>query len=267
MAQAPYLSRAVAVAREAGQLILQANRKSMSVDFKSAIDPVTEVDIACEKLIVSRLQESFPDHKFLCEETAKPPFQLDSSPTWIVDPIDGTTNFVHGIPVVAVSIGLWVDSLPVVGVVYNPLMDECFTAERTQGAHLNDRKLNCSGGAHEIAKAVVCTGIGYDRTETYITHALETQRALLTKGVRSLRVIGSAALSMCYVACGRFDCYYEHGVKPWDTAAGCLVIQEAGGSVTMFGGQGFDLCAGEVACFANPALSTPITACISPYGV
>lgn len=220
------LEVALSIAREAGEVIREAFLRPKDVIHKGAVDLVTETDKAVEKLVISRLQERFPTHLFLGEETTEKEV-ITNEPTWCIDPIDGTTNFVHRYPFSAVCIALCIDKTPVVGVVHNPILGETFYAAKGQGAFLNGKPLSVSPTT-ELSQAVVATNIGYDRTEKGIDFTLGNLRALLLRSVRAVRLCGSAALGVCDVAVGRVDAYYEWGVRSWDIAAAVCIAREAG---------------------------------------
>ena len=195
-------------------------------------NPVTEADHASEKAIFSTIKEKFPDHYILSEEAGK--IVQDSAYKWIIDPIDGTINFAHGIPLNCVSIGIEHEGEMVMGCVYNPHMNELFFAEKGKGATLNDKPIRVSVETEAI-KACLVTGFPY----TYLDMAngpLEIFERFIRKGV-PVRRLGSAAIDLCWVAAGRFDGFYEHKLEAWDSAAGFLMVEEAGGRVTDFKGN------------------------------
>jgi myo-inositol-1(or 4)-monophosphatase len=197
---------------------------------------VTEADHAAEKAILLVIKQQFPDHQILAEETGE--IIQDSSYKWIIDPIDGTVNFAHGIPLNCVSIGVEKDREIVLAAVYNPHLNEFFFAEKGQGATLNDKPIHVSSQT-ETAKACLVTGFPY----TYINMPngpLEIFERFIRKGV-PVRRLGSAAIDLCWVAAGRFDGFYEHKLEPWDSAAGYLIVEEAGGKVTDFEGNKFSV--------------------------
>ena len=235
----------------AGALLRQNFYKPHRITFKGAIDPVTESDLQSQELIVALIRRSFPDHGFLAEETAgecgydglRPPAipSPASEPRpcrWIIDPLDGTVNFAHGLPAFCVSIAFEVEGRLEYGVVYDPLRDELFEGRRGQGALLNGRAIQVSG-IDRLDRALVATGFPYDIRER-LPETLARIRRILG-AVQGLRRVGSAALDMCYLACGRFDAFYEENLKPWDTAAGLLLISEAGGCLTNFSGGPYDI--------------------------
>ena len=234
-----YLATATAVAQEAGALLRERFGRPHDVRFKGAVDLVTEADRGAEALIADRLRAAFPDHRLLGEEGARGAPDTDgdaASPYgWIVDPLDGTTNYAHGLPHFAVSIALEHAGLLSVGVVYDPIRDELFAAERGKGATRNGEALRVSV-ADELVRSLLATGFSYDLAER--AEQADAWRALLTR-VQSIRQTGSAALNLCYVAAGRLDGYWERPLQPWDVAAGALIVAEAGGLVTDLAGGPF----------------------------
>ncbi|TVU46301.1 hypothetical protein EJB05_05827 [Eragrostis curvula] len=243
MAEEQFLAVAVEAAKNAGQIIRNGFYQTKNVEHKGQVDLVTETDKACEDLIFNHLRKHFPDHKFIGEETSAAlgaTADLTDDPTWIVDPLDGTTNFVHGFPFVCVSIGLTISKVPTIGVVYNPIMNELFTAVRGKGAFLNDSPIKASS-QNELVKALLVTEAGTTRDKATVDDTTNKINNLLFK-IRSIRMCGSLALNMCGVACGRLDLCYEIGFGgPWDVAAGAVILQEAGGLVFDPSGREFDL--------------------------
>jgi myo-inositol-1(or 4)-monophosphatase len=221
-------------ATEAGSKILQHYfNGTFEVSHKSDInDLVTQADKESEAAIVAVIRGAFPDHAILSEEVGALPGS--ASLKWIVDPIDGTVNFAHGIPLCCVSIGLERDGEMIMGAVYNPIMNEFFFAERGGGATLNDKPIHVSK-QNEVGRACVVTGFPYTYLDTP-NSPLEVFERFLRKGV-PLRRLGSAAIDLCWVAAGRFDAFYEHKLQAWDSAAGYLIVEEAGGRVTDFKGD------------------------------
>eukprot|EP01018_Ginkgo_biloba_P029874 Gb_06984 [translate_table: standard] len=243
-----FLSAAVEVAKRAGEMILKNFYLEKTVEHKGQVDLVTETDKACEELIFSFLKQTYPDHKFIGEETsaAYGTAELTDAPTWIVDPVDGTTNFVHRFPFVCVSIGLTIGKIPTVGVVYNPIIGELFTGIQGRGAFLNGNPIKSSSQS-EMGKALLAAEIGTKRDKETVDVTTSRINGLLFK-VRSLRMTGSCALNLCGVACGRLDICYELGFGgPWDVAAGVLIIQEAGGCVFDPSGDEFNIMSQRVA--------------------
>ncbi len=216
----------------AGDLLKRRFRTVVDVRHKGVVNLVTEVDLAVEELVVSVLHREFPDHAILAEENhaeaARAPL------TWIIDPLDGTTNFAHGFPLFAVSIGLEVEGELEFGVVYNPILQELFTARRGCGARLNGEGIHVSG-VSDLDDSLLATGFPYDiRTSKENNLEYFAEFALRSRAVRRG---GSAAMDLCYVAAGVFEGFWEIKLHPWDCAAGYLVVREAGGRVTNFRGE------------------------------
>ncbi|KAI7727504.1 hypothetical protein M8C21_024296 [Ambrosia artemisiifolia] len=246
-----FLTVAIDAAMQAGEVIRKAFYQTKHVEHKGSVDLVTETDKACEDLIFNHLKQHFPSHKFVGEETtaAEGVTQLTDEPTWIVDPVDGTVNFVHGFPFVCVSIGLTIKKVPVVGVVYNPIMNEFFTAIDGNGAFLNGDPIKVSSKS-ELVTCLLMTEDVPQHDKATLDAATNRINSLLYK-VRSIRMGGSCALGLCGVACGRIDLFYLSGFGgPWyETAA--VIIKEAGGVVFDPSGNEFDITAQRVAA-SNP---------------
>jgi myo-inositol-1(or 4)-monophosphatase len=227
------LALAERLARAAGALQRERYESAIEIRTKSAaIDLVTEVDHACEALIVEGLARERPGDAVLAEE-GRGSDRAGARLRWLIDPLDGTTNYAHGYPRFCVSIGIEREGEPLAGVVYDPLLDELFSARRGGGAFLNGRRLGVSGES-EIGRALVATGFAYDvrrSAEDNLDHF-----ARFVKTVRAVRRDGSAALDLCYVAAGRLDGYWELKLHPWDVAAGALLVREAGGRVSDLAG-------------------------------
>jgi myo-inositol-1(or 4)-monophosphatase len=230
---------AVDAARRAGALLLAELGGARSVEYKTGpTNLVTDMDRRAESLIVDALRAAFPDHAILTEEAGA--LAGSSRARWIVDPLDGTTNYAHGIPIFTVSIALVLDGRPQVGVVYDPARDECFVAERGAGAALNGRALRVSA-VPVLDESVVATGFAYTIRQGRDTNLPEHDA--ISVRCRAVRAIGSAAMSLAWVAAGRFDGFWELVLGPWDVAAGSLLIEEAGGRVTDLAGGPVDLAA------------------------
>ncbi len=231
----PILAFAEATAREAGALLRRAYRQPIDIDYKGTINLVTQADRDSEAAIVAAIQARYPDHAILAEEGSGD--GNHSSPdglTWLIDPLDGTTNFAHRFPVFAVSLALRDSSDVLLGVVYDPLRDECFTALRGQGAKLNGEPIRVST-VEEIGRALLATGFPYDRQEAVDNNSAAF--AAFLRRAQGIRRGGSAAMDLAYVACGRFDGYWEMRLNPWDWGAGLLLVREAGGVVTHYDGR------------------------------
>ena len=224
------LNFAKQLAFDAGSLLVQ-RLGSARITNKGDIDLVTEADIAAEELIIDRIRSHYPRHGILAEESGEAVLVGgDSSWKWIVDPLDGTTNYAHGYPCFSVSIGVEHDGVLEIGVVYDPMRNEMFAAERGQGTTLNDRRVRVSE-VEELNSAMLCTGFPYNVRER---PDFAREFARFTMIAQAVRRDGSAAIDLAYVACGRFDGFWEDGLNPWDMAAGMLLIEEAGGRVTNF---------------------------------
>jgi myo-inositol-1(or 4)-monophosphatase len=238
-----YLAVAVEAALAAGRLQLHYFRRDLQIHKKSVIDLVTEADVAVEQDIRARVGRHFPTHVFLGEEEAQFPGAEGSAFRWIVDPIDGTTNFVHGLPLFCVSIALEVEGRVEVGVVYAPVADELFTAERGEGARLNGIRIHVTREA-SLIDALLVTGFPPQARDSH-SEQLAIFGEFLSRA-RAVRRLGSAALDLAYVAAGRFDGFWERSLHGWDVAAGALLVEEAGGQVTGFSGSSFDPFGGEL---------------------
>jgi myo-inositol-1(or 4)-monophosphatase len=228
------LNVAVMAARRAGAVLGRNfnKRDKLTVEKKGRNDFVSSADIAAEKAIIDVIHKHYPDHAIQAEESG---MQGDSDHVWIIDPLDGTTNYLHGYPVFAVSIGLQINGRLEHGVVYDPMSEELFTASRGEGAQLDGRKIRVSGNK-DLDRALIGTGFPYRQSDT----ELEPYLAMLGKVVKNttgVRRPGAAALDLCYVACGRFDGFWETGLQPWDLAAGTLIIREAGGIISALDGN------------------------------
>ena len=236
-----YLQVAIAAAKEAGRVQMLHLGHSHRVEYKGDIDLVTVVDRLSEKAIVERITAAFPDHDLLAEETL---FEEKGSPwKWIIDPLDGTTNYFRGYPCFCVSIGLEVDGEVKLGVVYNPVLDELFHAERGGGAFLNGNPISVSR-VNDLNRSFLCTGFPYDVRE-YADFYLRYFREFIIRSF-AIRRPGSAAIELSYLAAGRFDGFWELKLHPWDVAAGSLIITEAGGKITDFKGGLFGIYSGEM---------------------
>jgi myo-inositol-1(or 4)-monophosphatase len=229
-----FLSIALKAAARGGEILREGFRHSQKVDYKSEIDMVTATDRNSEQAIVEILQKAFPDHSILAEEETR--LQTRSEFRWILDPLDGTTNFVHSYPHFAVSIALERAGTIVMGVVYDPIREETFTSVEKQGAFLNGSPIRVSR-LLDLNHALLATGFPYDRRQR-ADYYLSFFRAFMIRS-QGTRRNGAAALDLAYVAAGRLDGFWELGLKPWDTAAGALLVDEAGGRTSDFKGNPF----------------------------
>jgi len=231
-----YLEVAEETAREAAKVLLENLGKVKEIEFKAKNSLVTEVDKLSEKIIISNIKKNFPDHDIFAEESGKD--FSDSDYVWLIDPIDGTTNYAHAYPFFSISIALEIKGEVIAGLVYDPVKDEMFTAEKGKGAFLNGDPISVSK-SDEIRHSHVCTGFMHEvewMVEANIRHF-----GNFIRRARAVRRDGSAALDLCYVACGRFDGFWELGLNPWDTAAAVLIVKEAGGHVSKFTGDEFSI--------------------------
>lgn len=219
-------------ARETGKLLIAEQKKNFKVELKGEINLVTPADKKAEELIASRLNRAFPEFALLAEETGKQTKAADA--VWVVDPLDGTTNFAHRLPVYAVSIGLWERGKPVLGVVYHPALNEMFWGITGKGAFLNKKKLAVSKTVNPD-HALLSTGFPYDLRQS-AENNLDYFAAFATR-VRAIRRMGAAALDVAWTAAGRFDGFWELKLYPWDTAASIILVAEAGGQLSDFEGR------------------------------
>jgi myo-inositol-1(or 4)-monophosphatase len=230
------LNFAIQTARDAGRVLAEKFGRALQVSNKGDIDLVTEADIASERLIVERIRSYHPRHAILAEESGESARgDQPSEFKWIIDPLDGTTNYAHGYPCFCVSVALEQAGEIVVGVVYDPTREELFAAERGGGATLNGRRVRVSD-VEEINAAMVCTGFPYDVRDRG-DFARHFRNFIMS--AQAVRRDGSAALDLAYVAAGRFDGFWEEGLRPWDVAAGKLLVEEAGGRVSRYDGSKF----------------------------
>jgi len=234
------LNFAIQTARDAGRILAERFGRTLEITNKSELDLVTESDLASERLIIDRIKTYYPRHAILAEESgASEPAdrEMQSDWRWIIDPLDGTTNYAHGYPTFCVSIGLEQRGRLELGVVYDPMRDELFSAERNQGAALNGRRIRVSP-TPQLSSSLLCTGFPYDVRERseFVRHF-----ANFIMAAQGVRRDGAAALDLAYVAAGRFDGFWEEGLRPWDVAAGALLVEEAGGRVSNYSGGPLDI--------------------------
>ena len=235
------LNFAIQTARDAGAILIDRLGRALQVSNKGDIDLVTEADLASEKLIIERIKSHYPRHAILAEESGATAGveaeRGESEWKWIIDPLDGTTNYAHGYPCFCVSIALERAGAIEVAVIYDPTRDEMFAAERGQGTSLNGRRVRVST-VDDLNSAMLCTGFPYNVRER---PNFAREFANFTMAAQAVRRDGSAAIDLAYVACGRFDGFWEDGLNAWDVAAGVLLIEEAGGRVSDFKGGPFDI--------------------------
>lgn len=221
-------------AKQGGEILRARFGKIFRVEKKGAIDLVTEADTECEAAVIRTIRSVYPDHGILAEESGRNPGK--SPCQWIIDPLDGTTNFSHGLPIFSVSIALAYQNQVVLGIVFNPASGELFSATSGQGAFLNAQPIRVST-TPAVSESLLVTGFPYD-LKTMIDPLMRRFSTCL-QACQGVRRLGSAALDLCYVASGRFDGFWEQNLKPWDTAAGMLIAREAGARITDFSGNSF----------------------------
>jgi|Deesub1362A_J573_1020465.scaffolds.fasta_scaffold14541_1 myo-inositol-1(or 4)-monophosphatase len=247
----PYLRIAIEAARKAGEFVVEKFNSLQEITFvrKDVFDYVTEIDAESEQLIIKTLRDAFPSHRILSEETLKESSCKDEY-LWIIDPLDGTTNFIHKYPVFAISIALHYKNEIITGIVYDPLRDELFTAEKGRGAFLNGQRIFVSK-RNSIEDAIITTGFPF-RAKDRIDDYLQVFKSLFLR-CSDLRRAGSAALDLAYTASGRCEGFFELGLSAWDVAAGSLLVEEAGGVVSDFKGGGEYLSTGDIVA-ATPVI-------------
>jgi len=236
------LNKIIEIAKEAGEIAREGFQSNFEVDYKTnSSDLVTEYDKKVESVIINFIRKEFPSHSVLAEESGQS--AKSSEFRWVVDPIDGTTNFAHGLPIFSVSIGVQRNGKTIYGVVNDVMMNTIYSAELGNGSYSNNNKLKVSSN-FELKKSLLVTGFPYD-LENYLPNISEKFSEFLLKS-RAVRRLGSAAIDFCYVAAGVFDGYWEMNLHPWDMCAGKLIVEEAGGLVTNFTGKDIDIFSKEI---------------------
>ncbi len=236
-----YMKVAEEAARRAGRLLKKNINKSDEIFYKGAVDLVTPFDTKAQRTILDHLSSFFPDHGYLAEEGLSQ--NKEAEMRWIIDPLDGTTNYAHHFPVFTISIALERRSEIILGLVYDPMREEMFSALKGKGAFLNGKKISVSG-INELDKSLLATGFPYDVRVSQENNISHFNNFIIR--VQGIRRCGSAAMDLCYVACGRFDGFWELKLKPWDMAAGTFIVQEAGGRVSDFRGSEFSIFGSEI---------------------
>jgi len=236
-----YLKVSEEAARKAGRLLKENINKSDEIYYKGAVDLVTPFDTKAQRTIFDHLSSFFPDHDYLAEEGLSQ--NKGAEMRWIIDPLDGTTNYAHHYPVFTISIALERKSEIVLGLVYDPMREEMFSALKGKGAFLNGKKISVSD-IDELDKSLLATGFPYDVRISHKNNILHFNNFIIR--AQGIRRCGSAAMDLCYVACGRYDGFWELKLKPWDMAAGALIVQEAGGQVSDFRGGEFSISGSEI---------------------
>jgi myo-inositol-1(or 4)-monophosphatase len=242
---------AVEAARAGGAVLREAYGQVHSVRYKGEVDLVTEVDVRAERTITGLIRDRFPSHQILAEEGTVG--GGDAAHRWVIDPLDGTTNYAHALPIFCVSVGYELEGRVAVGVIYDPNRDELFLAQAGQGATINGRPLAVSSVA-DLRRAVVATGFPYDRSRM---PAALAQFNALSQRAQAVRRLGSAAIDLAWVAAGRLDAYWEGVISPWDVAAGSLIVTEAGARVTGLDGAPFSIETGHVLA-GNPEIHAAV---------
>lgn len=263
------MDHCVEVTKKAGQMIREALQKDIAVMQKSSpVDLVTETDQKVEQLIISSIKEKYPTHSFIGEESvaAGAPSVLTENPTWIIDPIDGTTNFVHRFPFVSVSIGFTVKKEIEFGIVYSCIEDKMYTARKGKGAFCNGVPIKVSG-QKDISQSLVLTEMGFKKDPERFKTMLANVKTILTIPVHGIRSPGSAAVNMCLVACGSADAYYHMGIHCWDMAGGAAVVTEAGGVIMDISGGPFDLMSRRLIIASSRAIAERIAKEITEFDV
>lgn len=227
---------ALELAIAAGKIQMRKFRTVLDIRWKGITDPVTEVDKACEALIIKGIQKKFPGHAILGEETGAHEV-AGSEHLWIIDPLDGTVNYSHGLPTFAVSIGIYHQGRPLIGVIHAPALGETFVAEKGKGAFCNGRRLRVSRQTDPL-KSVLSSGFAY---KARVDGENMREWMHMIRNFQAIRRMGSAALDLAFTAAGRFDAFWEYGLKPWDVAAGGLMITEAGGTLSNIAGKPYDM--------------------------
>ncbi|MBI9049715.1 MAG: inositol monophosphatase [Anaerolineaceae bacterium] len=245
----PQLGDLIRIAKHAGKILKEGFGTDFQIDHKGLVDLVTDMDRRSEEYILNEIRTTFPGDEIVSEESGTS--QGNHNARWIVDPLDGTVNYAHRLPIYSVSIAYAIGKEVQLGVVYNPAMDECFTAERGKGAWLNEKPIRAAG-AEKLVEALLVTGFPYDIRTTQFNN-MDQFNAMVMKS-QGMRRLGSAALDCCYIADGRLDGYWEFGVKTWDVAAGGLIAEEAGVVVTDVNGGADYLKSPLSICMANSAV-------------
>ncbi|XP_029314171.1 inositol monophosphatase 1-like [Cottoperca gobio] len=263
------MDHCVEVTKKAGKMIREALQEDIAVMQKSSpVDLVTETDQKVEQLIISSIKEKYPTHSFIGEESvaAGAPSVLTDNPTWIIDPIDGTTNFVHRFPFVSVSIGFTVKKEIEFGIVYSCIEDKMYTARKGKGAFCNGDPIKVSG-QEDISQSLVLTEMNYKKDPEHFKTMLANIKSIVTIPVHGMRSPGSAAVNMCLVACGSADAYYHMGIHCWDMAGGAAVVTEAGGVIMDISGGPFDVMSRRLIVASSRAVAERIAKEITEFHV
>lgn len=261
-----YFETALSLVKTAGNLITDHISGCKVFELKSCdIDLVTEIDKKVEETLVGGLSSKYPDHKFIGEEAVSSggKCELTDSPTWVIDPVDGTMNFVHGFPHSCISLGLLINKESVAGIIYNPILGQLFTAQKGKGAFCNGRPIHVSQ-VKELNKALITTETGTSRDEEKQKVVYQNLQKIIAQG-HGIRCLGSAALNMAMVALGGADANYEFGIHAWDIAAGDILVREAGGVCIDPAGGPFDVLSRRVLCASTPELAQEMAKTLVQY--
>ncbi|XP_051250421.1 inositol monophosphatase 1-like [Dicentrarchus labrax] len=261
------LTFGISIAKQASEIVLMAFHQQKDVMLKSSpADLVTETDQRVEKILISAIRNQYPQHRFIGEESvaAGERLELTDSPTWIIDPIDGTVNFVHRFPFVAISIAFTINKQTEFGIVYSCVEDKLFYAQRGRGAFLNGEPLHASG-QEDVSRCVVVTEIGAERDDLALSIMTSNIFRLLKLPVHGVRALGTAAVDMCQVATGGADAYYHIGMHCWDIAASAIIVQEAGGVVMDTDGSEFDMMSRRVIAASSSTVANRIAQVIQVF--
>lgn len=261
-----YFEVALSLVKSAGNLIMEYRNGCKAYELKSCdIDMVTEVDKKVEETLIGGLSKRFPTHKFIGEETVAGGGKcvLTDEPTWVIDPVDGTMNFVHGFPHSSISVGLLINKESVAGIIYNPILDQLFTARKGKGAFYNGQQIHVSN-CKELRKALVTTEAGTSRDDEKVTCVIENFK-IVVHNAHGIRTLGSAALNMAMVALGGADANFEFGIHAWDVAAGDILVREAGGVCIDPAGGLFDILSRRVLCASTPELGQELAKLLYQY--
>ncbi|KAG5320879.1 IMPA1 monophosphatase, partial [Acromyrmex heyeri] len=261
-----YYTEILRLVKQAGSIVREKIYQHKDVLTKSCdVDLVTEWDRKVEKLLIDGISSRYPDHRFIGEEStsSEQKIELTNAPTWIIDPIDGTMNFVHGLPYICISVALLINKITEIGIVYNPILEQLFTARKGQGAFLNGAPIHVSN-EKELRKALVMLETGTSRDPEKLKIVLQNI-TLLISHVHGIRSFGAAALNMCMVALGGVDVSFEFGIHAWDVAAGDLIVREAGGvSIDPAGGP-FDMMSRRTLCASSMELAQQLSKILIQY--
>ncbi|XP_034938791.1 inositol monophosphatase 1-like [Chelonus insularis] len=261
-----YYDVALNLVKQSGAYIRERINSPKDVSMKSCdVDLVTECDEHVEKLFMDGITKEFPDHKFIGEETTSSgkKVELTDAPTWVIDPIDGTMNFVHTFPHTCISVALLINKVIEIGIVYNPVLEQLFTAKKGEGAFFNGKRIKVSG-EKDISKALVMIEMGTSRDPEKMEVVLENTKNMISK-IHGMRTLGSAALNICMVALGGADANFEYGLHIWDFAAGDLIVREAGGVSMDPAGGPLDLLSRRYLCASSKELADQVSSLLVQY--